>query len=207
MLGNSYETMADDGGLSADYTTSHSRCIIYDAGAGNKIMINPVSFHTEHSTFAMYDRIGITCANTISGLNLSSGNLSNADSTLSQYLYQSSSSSPSTFWGQSWGNGGNQGDGWIFPNKSFGTDSKGNQNSSWVNNWYVIDARYIKIFFKSDGSATEPGWEFRIARQENIPAVPEQTITTPQPDLIVPCLLYTSPSPRDRTRSRMPSSA
>ena len=26
-------------------------------------------------------------------------------------------------------------------------------------------------------------------------------------DLIKPCLLYTSPSPRDRTRSRMPSSA
>ena len=25
--------------------------------------------------------------------------------------------------------------------------------------------------------------------------------------LLVPCLLYTSPSPRDRTRSRMPSSA
>ena len=25
--------------------------------------------------------------------------------------------------------------------------------------------------------------------------------------LIIPCLLYTSPSPRDRTRSRMPSSA
>ena len=26
-------------------------------------------------------------------------------------------------------------------------------------------------------------------------------------DLVIPCLLYTSPSPRDRTRSRMPSSA
>ena len=26
-------------------------------------------------------------------------------------------------------------------------------------------------------------------------------------DLVMPCLLYTSPSPRDRTRSRMPSSA
>ena len=26
-------------------------------------------------------------------------------------------------------------------------------------------------------------------------------------DVFVPCLLYTSPSPRDRTRSRMPSSA
>ena len=31
---------------------------------------------------------------------------------------------------------------------------------------------------------------------------------TPKPELLVnPCLLYTSPSPRDRTRSRMPSSA
>ena len=27
------------------------------------------------------------------------------------------------------------------------------------------------------------------------------------PDPVHPCLLYTSPSPRDRTRSRMPSSA
>ena len=26
-------------------------------------------------------------------------------------------------------------------------------------------------------------------------------------DWVCPCLLYTSPSPRDRTRSRMPSSA
>ena len=27
------------------------------------------------------------------------------------------------------------------------------------------------------------------------------------PDMVLACLLYTSPSPRDRTRSRMPSSA
>ena len=27
------------------------------------------------------------------------------------------------------------------------------------------------------------------------------------PDLLIPCLLYTSPSPRDTERSRMPSSA
>ena len=210
VLGNSYETMADDGGLSSDYTTSHSRCITYDAGAGNKILINPVSFDTEHSTFAMYDRIGITCSNTQSTLTNSSSNLSNADSSLSQYLYQSSSSSPSTFWGQSWGNGGNQGDGWIFPNKSYGTDAKGNNNSSWVNNWYVIDARFIKIFFKSDGSATEPGWEFRIARQENIPgtpavpgfytpqpdlAVPQPDLVTPQPDLITPQPDIITPQP------------
>ena len=32
-------------------------------------------------------------------------------------------------------------------------------------------------------------------------------LTTPTPGPLRPCLLYTSPSPRDRTRSRMPSSA
>ena len=192
--------MADDGGLSSDYSTSHSRCIIYDAGSGNKIMINPVNFTTEHSSYSMYDRIGITCSNTISGLSTSSGNLSNTDSPLSQYLYQSSSSSPSTFWGSSWvsGNGGyGTGGGWIFPSSS-GTDSKGNNNSGWVNTWYIIDARYIKIYFKSDGSATEPGWEFRIARQVNNPGSPAQTIVTPQPDLIIPAVpeqTITTPQP------------
>ena len=198
VLGNSYEKMADDGGLSSDYTTSHSRCITYDAGAGNKIMINPVNFDTEHSSFAMYDRIGITCSNTSSTLNNSSSNLSNSDSTLSQYLYQSSSSNPSTFWGQSWtsSNGGyGTGGGFIFPNKSSGTDAKGNNNSSWVNTWYIVDARFIKIFFKSDGSATEPGWEFRIARQENNPGSPAQTIVTPQPDLIIPQPDLVTPQP------------
>jgi len=212
VLGNSYETMADDGGLGSDYSTSHSRCITYDAGAGNKIMINPVNFLTEHSSFSMYDRIGITCANASSLLSNSSSNLSSADSTLSQYLYQSSSSSPSTFWGPSWtasnppyGNGG----GWLFPSSS-GTDSKGNNNSGWINQWYIIDARYIKIFFKSDGSATEPGWNFRIARQINTPgtpavpgfytpqpdlAVPQPDLVTPQPDLVTPQPDIVTPQP------------
>ena len=35
----------------------------------------------------------------------------------------------------------------------------------------------------------------------------EQPVQDDQTLLAPPCLLYTSPSPRDRTRSRMPSSA
>ena len=35
----------------------------------------------------------------------------------------------------------------------------------------------------------------------------EVVVQSPAYDLYAPCLLYTSPSPRDRTRSRMPSSA
>ena len=38
---------------------------------------------------------------------------------------------------------------------------------------------------------------------ENYRTVKQQTWD----NVITPCLLYTSPSPRDRTRSRMPSSA
>ena len=34
-----------------------------------------------------------------------------------------------------------------------------------------------------------------------------QILRHPQAGKVISCLLYTSPSPRDRTRSRMPSSA
>ncbi len=42
--------------------------------------------------------------------------------------------------------------------------------------------------------------DIEIAEISQLPAF---SVETP----VVPCLLYTSPSPRDRTRSRMPSSA
>ena len=43
-----------------------------------------------------------------------------------------------------------------------------------------------------------------------MPLVAAETLDAVEPDLsrtVKVCLLYTSPSPRDRTRSRMPSSA
>ena len=103
---------------------SHSRHATFDAGAGNCIYINPRSFDFEHSTFSMYDRLGITCSDTVSGLSTSSGNLSSVDSTLSQYLYQSSNSSPSSFWGTSWvsGNGGYGTGGGLDFSKYFGDE-------------------------------------------------------------------------------------
>jgi hypothetical protein len=166
VLGNGAKLFTDDGGLNANYSTSHSRHATFDAGAGNCIYINPRDFDFEHTRYSMYDRLGITCSNTIGGLSLSSGNLSSVDSALSQYLYQSSNASPSSFWGTSWvsSNGGyGSGGGYIFPNTA-GTDVKGNNNSSWINTWYKIDARYVRFWFKSDGSATEPGWDILVAR-------------------------------------------
>ena len=202
VLGNGSKLFTDDGGLNANYSTSHSRHATFDAGAGNKILINIRAFEYEHSTYSMYDRMGITCGNSVSTLSTSSGNLSSADSTLSQYLYQSSNSSPASFWGTSWvsGNGGyGTGGGWILPNSS-GTDVKGNDNSGWINTWYEIDARYIRFWFISDGSASEPGWDILVARQVNTPAVPEiPGYYTPQPniDVVTPEVpAYTTSTPQ-----------
>ena len=44
-----------------------------------------------------------------------------------------------------------------------------------------------------------------ISRNKNLNL--EGAILTSSPEEAITCLLYTSPSPRDRTRSRMPSSA
>ena len=65
----------------------------------------------------------------------------------------------------------------------------------------------MNIFF--DGTLEESS-ERQV--RETTPDVMEKSSTIAQPisekyEKDVDCLLYTSPSPRDRTRSRMPSSA
>ena len=55
-------------------------------------------------------------------------------------------------------------------------------------------------------------WSERVFKKRNIDyvVVPGQTIDNTKSisvGQVLDCLLYTSPSPRDRTRSRMPSSA
>jgi len=42
---------------------------------------------------------------------------------------------------------------------------------------------------------------------DGIPFAKTKKLKNEKGELLPPCLLYTSPSPRDRTRSRMPSSA
>ena len=49
--------------------------------------------------------------------------------------------------------------------------------------------------------------EMHVINQENIPEVGGLADINDFNARVCCCLLYTSPSPRDRTRSRMPSSA
>ena len=46
--------------------------------------------------------------------------------------------------------------------------------------------------------------KIKLASEEKLILLPESLSGI---NVDIPCLLYTSPSPRDRTRSRMPSSA
>ena len=61
-----------------------------------------------------------------------------------------------------------------------------------------LDSREVK---QGDLFAALPGTQVDGSRFVN------DAIQRGAAALLMPCLLYTSPSPRDRTRSRMPSSA
>ena len=99
----------------------------------------------------------------------------------------------------------------------------------------AVDEPWSKVLFRRDGQeavprvALRPGFAIRpLAGAAEVPAYValhravfgtenmteawrQATLSAPghrpEFDLVATCLLYTSPSPRDRTRSRMPSSA
>ena len=66
-------------------------------------------------------------------------------------------------------------------------------------------------FFNQFGGDDEYGWGFPSRGSYTANKLREANGTATMREIVVavvdPCLLYTSPSPRDRTRSRMPSSA
>ena len=77
----------------------------------------------------------------------------------------------------------------------FGTDKRISKSSKRVKSYGEIDE--LNSFIGLALSGDEPEEFSSIIKELN----------KIQNDLFIICLLYTSPSPRDRTRSRMPSSA
>jgi len=71
------------------------------------------------------------------------------------------------------------------------------KNGKWTKpEIFTLLAKYGDIFLPT----LSPDGKYWFFTSQSLP-VPEEA------KKIIPCLLYTSPSPRDRTRSRMPSSA
>ena len=79
-----------------------------------------------------------------------------------------------------------------------------------ANTLYIVTDRETAIklrFGEIIDSSIEPGLHFKVPILHTIRKFDERVLTLdnlPQPYF---CLLYTSPSPRDRSLSRMPSSA
>ena len=91
---------------------------------------------------------------------------------------------------------------------SDGGDIYGLNPGEWVSVWYMTEdadrngAYHSRIYLNGDPAPIRPDWR---TPPENADRWEERLFA----DTTIPftCLLYTSPSPRDRTRSRMPSSA
>ena len=76
----------------------------------------------------------------------------------------------------------------------------------------VLQPRHIFQLFRTDDVATATayngGFEFKDAvKQTDVYAYDKNGNMTKDLNKDITCLLYTSPSPRDSTSSRMPSSA
>ena len=73
---------------------------------------------------------------------------------------------------------------------------------------FVVDQRQFGVVYalgQIKEVVTEPGLHFKLPPPlQNVNYIDKRLLTLDSPDT---CLLYTSPSPRDTERSRMPSSA
>ena len=73
--------------------------------------------------------------------------------------------------------------------------------------WHEMVELLLSHRLKMFASEASRGKFDRAAWERRVHEVVHSLIGALKPDLVNSCLLYTSPSPRDRTRSRMPSSA
>ena len=150
-------TFVDSGDTGGDYTSNENYSITFDAQAGYTVDIIVNDFQFEHSTYRMYDRLGIQGSN--DGVNFN--NLS------VQWLQKSATSTPtwsSSFYGSNAWNSTGVDNGYILPKDT----SRAILLSSGtfpvtINTNY----RYIRFYFRSDTSVNDDGWD--ITLQPNTP--------------------------------------
>jgi len=150
-------TFVDSGDTGGDYTSNENYSITFDAQAGYTVDMIVNDFQFEHTTYRMYDRLGIQGSN--DGVNFN--NLS------VQWLQKSATSTPTwstSFYGSNAWNSTGADNGYILPKDT----SRAILLSSGtfpvtVNTGY----RYIRFYFRSDSSANDDGWD--ITLQPNTP--------------------------------------
>ena len=82
------------------------------------------------------------------------------------------------------------------------------RTSMYVLEHFIQQSSYVRVYMSSNREYSQT--QNSTAQQRNPPCTKQQSPYTQQETKHVPirvCLLYTSPSPRDKRQSRMPSSA
>jgi hypothetical protein len=142
----------DSGGALNDYTANESNQVVFDSGsAGATWDLRVIGLQFEHSTYSMYDRLGVQ---------LSADGVSWANASV--YWWQSSSTTTapwSTSYGGSAYNSAASTPGWIFPQDITRANGFGWSGGAET---VTLAARYLRFTFISDGSSQRPGWNLEL---------------------------------------------
>ena len=143
----------DSGDLANDYGNSQNTWIaVFDAGENNTWSLSFGDFSFEHSTYAMYDRLGVQ-----------SSTDNSTWTNLSVNWMQASSSSSSLPWSQSFGgsswNSSNSKNGWILPKDTTRAILNGMDSNNPV---VTVNDRFVRFVFYSDSSTTAAGWDISL---------------------------------------------
>jgi len=153
-------SFVDSGDTGGNYTSNENYSITFDAQEGYTIKITVNDFEFEHSTYRMYDRLGIQGSNDgVNFVNLSV-----------PWLQKSSVSSPT--WGNNYfnnnaWNGTGANNGYILPKDTTRAILIGGVPNNSFPAEINTNYRYIKFYFRSDNSSNKDGWD--ITLQPNTP--------------------------------------
>jgi hypothetical protein len=159
-------TFLDSGGSGGDYTGNENYSITFDAGLGYDTKITVNDFEFEHSTFSMYDRLGIQGSN--DGVNFTNLTI--------PWLQTSAITNPpygTSFGGSQWNSGASD-NGWILPENTPRAILIGGVPGNTFPADIVTAYRYIRFYFRSDNSSNANGWDITLA-----PNTPYSTGTQP----------------------------
>tara|TARA_R100000951_G_scaffold149_1_gene694 strand:+ start:360 stop:1631 length:1272 start_codon:yes stop_codon:yes gene_type:complete len=165
-------TFVDSGDTGGDYTSNENYSITFDAQQGYTINISVTDFRFEHTTYRMYDRLGVQGSN--DGVNFTNLTV--------QWLQKSATSTPTwsdSFFGSNAWNSTGSDNGYIFPKSTSRALLIGGVPNNTFPATINTSYRYIRFYFRSDSSTNQDGWDMTLTPNtpysSNVESVAEGT--------------------------------
>ena len=149
-------TFTDSGGSGSDYQNAENYWVVFDCGSGGAAISFQSTFIFEHSTYSMYDRLGIQTSDSNIGATFTNVSV--------PWLQTSATTSPpwsASYGGSSWSSSASK-NGWVLPLNAARARSLGWDDV--LDRSFTLSQRYVRFWFTSDSSVTKPGWVATITR-------------------------------------------